>query len=225
MRSYIDRARVVLVAVVLFALGCKAPETENSSELTMQIEIAITSDPGRSVAGANIVLANQVLATTDEHGRAAVSVRGPEGDSLELEVGCPAGHQSPLPLRVALRRLSQGSPVPRFDARCAPLERTVVVGIRAENGKNLPVQHLGKTVAHTDESGAAHVVLRVKANEQVTVLLDTRGSDRRQALRPESPTLTFVAKDRDDFVVLDQRFEVVRTSARVAPRPSGPQRL
>ncbi|HVH42032.1 MAG TPA: hypothetical protein VM925_06800 [Labilithrix sp.] len=210
---------------LLFAIRCKAPDAEDAPKFTMRAELTVTSDPGRRLANVDVLSGGVSLATTDEWGHASITLQGSEGDIVELDVSCPAGHQPPPPLRVALRRLSEGSPSPRFDARCAPIERTVVVGIRAENGKNLPIQHLGKVVARTDEAGVAHVVLQVKPNEQVTFQLDTQEGGRKSVLRPENPTLTFIAKDRDDFVVLDQRFEIERVVARVAPRPPGPQRL
>ncbi|MDB5219916.1 MAG: hypothetical protein JWO86_7843, partial [Myxococcaceae bacterium] len=121
-----------------------------------------------------------------------------------------------------------GSRAPSFAARCAPLTRTVVVGIRAENGPNVPVTYLGKEVGRTDAWGAAHVVLSVKANEQIALVLDTKsGGDKAPKLRPESPSLTFVAKDKDDFVTLEQKFEVEKPAparVRAAPR-GGPTRI
>jgi hypothetical protein len=57
----------------------------------------------------------------------------------------------------------------------------------------------------------------VKPQEQVGVTLSTaeKGSEQ---LRPQNPTLTFVAKDRDDFVVLDQSFTVEKKAVRSRPR-------
>lgn len=52
--------------------------------------------------------------------------------------------------------------------------------------------------------------MRAKANEQVSFTLDTKSTKQQPVLRPESPTVTFVAGDRDDVVVLDQRFDVER---------------
>ena len=211
------------VLCALAIVACREPD--DPSQLVMRAEVVVTSDPGRPTPGATVSLGSQPLATTDASGKALVKLGGSEGDATELVVSCPAGFESPPPIPVALRRLSSGSRAPVFDARCTPTVRTVVVGIRADNGPNLPVMYLGHEVARTDASGAAHVALTVRANEQVALSLDTGGA-REARLRPENPTLTFVAKDRDDFVALDQRFEVDKPKVRGrAPVKSGPQRL
>ncbi len=217
-----------LAAIALASAGCGAPEIEDA-KLAYTVDVNVTSDPDVGTAGAELVSAGQKLATTGADGRAHVSLRGTEGDAVEIAVKCPPGFQSPSePIGVSLRRLSAGSRTPSFVARCAPLTRTLVVGIRAENGANLPVTHLGKEVGRTDAWGTAHIMLSVKANEQLALVLDTKsGGDKAPKLRPESPTLTFVAKDRDDFVTLEQKFEVEKpTPARrqVAPR-GGPTRI
>jgi hypothetical protein len=221
-----------LSAILLGALaitGCSAAEAEDPTKLVFEADVVVTSDPGHGVPGAELVTGGQKLATTDKDGRAHVSFRGAEGDGREIGVKCPAAFQSLAePISVSLRRLSAGSRAPSFVARCAPLTRTVVVGIRAENGPNLPVTYLGKEVGRTDTWGAAHVVLTVKANEQVTLGLDTKsGADKRPKLRPESPTLTFVAKDKDDFVSLEQKFEIEKAAVVKARGPArgGPTRI
>jgi len=226
MKHAVFGSSMMLVAVAAM-VGCSAPPMEDPSRSTMCAEISITSDPNKGLAGVVIGIGNDLqLATTDERGRASVTLKGVEGDTVDLAVRCPGGYQSPAPIHVGLRRLSPGSPAPRFEARCAPIQRNIVVGIRAENGANLPVQHLGKVVAQTDASGVAHVVVQARANEQLTFLLDTKSTERKPALKPENPTLTFVAKDRDELVVLDQKFEQEKLVVKAAaPRPSGPQRL
>ncbi|MBX3220290.1 MAG: hypothetical protein KF795_07195 [Labilithrix sp.] len=210
------------VPLFVLAAGCSAPETEDHSKLSMKAEIVVTSDPGHGLGGAVLVASDRPVATTNAEGHASVDLEGVEGDSVALTVRCPAGFESPAPVRVALRRLSKDSRPPRFDARCAPLERTFVVGIRADNGPDLPIYRLGKLVGRTDAAGAAHVVVRAKANEQISLTLDTKGVERPSRLRPESPTLTFVAGPRDEVVVLEQRFDLERAAAvrRAPPRPA-----
>lgn len=214
--------------VALASVGCKDPEAESARQ-PFVADVLITSDPGRGMLGAELIAGGRNLATTDASGRARLSLVGAEGDAVEIAVRCPAGFQSPSEtIGVSLHRLAPGSRVPTFAARCAPLARTVVVGIRADNGANLPVTYLGKEVGRTDAWGAAHVVLSVKANETVTLGLDTSSAGPKQArLRPESPTLSFVAQDKDDFVTLEQKFDVERPVVRLrAPTPrSGPTRI
>jgi hypothetical protein len=220
---------IVAVAVAQASAACGAPENEDPTKLTFTVDVTVTSDPGVGTPGAELVAAGQKLATTRFDGRAHVSLRGAEGDAVEISVKCPSGFQSPTdPIGVSLRRLSAGSRVPSFVVRCAPLTRTVVIGVRAENGPNLPVTYLGKEVGRTDACGAAHVVLSVKANEQIALVLDTKsGGDKAPKLRPESPSLTFVAKDKDDFVTLEQRFEIEKAAPARPRSPSrgGPTRI
>jgi hypothetical protein len=214
---------------VLTSLGCNAPEPEDPTKLAFAVDVNVTSDPGVATSGADLLVAGQKVATTDADGRAHLSLRGAEGDTVEIIVKCPNGFQSPSEgVSLSLRRLSAGSRAPSFPPRCAPSFRVVVIGIRAENGPSLPVMHLGKEVGRTDAWGAAHVVLSVKANEQVALVLDTKsGGDKAPKLHPDSPTLTFVAKDKDDFVTLDQKFDIERSVVR--PRPhvtrGGPTRI
>lgn len=221
---------LVLAAVAALAnAACGAPEAPAEVKLPFPADVVISSDPGTGTPGAELVAGGQKLATTDANGRARISLQGSEGDSVQIAVQCPAGFRSPSEtIGVSLRRFSVGSRAPSFVARCAPLTRTVVVGIRAENGPDLPILYLGKEVGRTDAWGAAHVVLSVKADEQVTLAIDTKSRpDGRTKLRPESPTLTFVAKDKDDFVSLEQRFEIERSVVRVkvAPARPGPTRI
>jgi hypothetical protein len=222
---------LVIACLVGAVAGCASREAEDPSKRAFPVDVFVTSDPGRGTPGVELVVGGRPLAKTDSAGRAQVALRGVEGDAVELAVKCPEGFRSPSePILVSLRSLSTGSRAPMFDAHCAPLTRTVVIGIRAENGPNLPVTYLGTEVGRTDAWGAAHVFLTVKPNEQVTIALDTKSeSPKRSKLRPESPTLTFVAKDKDDFVTLEQKFEVERTGARAhAPGPTppkGPKRI
>jgi len=227
LKNHLSWSSVLLLG--LASAGCGARDAEDPSKRAFAVDVVVTSDPGRGTAGAELVAGGHGLAKTGPDGRAQVALLGSEGDTVEISVKCPAGFRSPPePIAVSLRRLSTGSHAPTFMAHCAPLTRTVVVGIRTENGPNLPVTYLGTEVGRTDAWGAAHVLLTVKPNEQVTLALDTKSdADKRPKLRPENPTLTFVAKDKDDFVTLEQKFEIERTVVRVrAPAPrGGPTRI
>ena len=100
-----------------------------------------------------------------------------------------------------------------------------MVGLRVENGPGLPVQYLGRTVARTDDSGAALFALRAKPAEQVEITLNTDESP--DPMRPQDPKFTFVTKDADDFVVLDQSFTVEKKKVvipYVRRAPAGPPR-
>jgi hypothetical protein len=199
-------------ALALFSfasVGCSKVEVDmDEPRPTFDVQIHVTSDPDQPLADAQVLSGTKVVGRTDAKGDVRVRFGGKEGDQVDLTVKCPADYESPSsPLTVSLRKLAAGSRPPLFEARCPPTMRTGVVGVRSDNGPNLPVTVLGRTVARTDASGAAIFTLRVKPSEQVAVTVGTteKGAE---MLRPQNPTLTFVAKDKDDFVVLDQPFTV-----------------
>ena len=184
-----------------------------------EVRVNVTSDPGVAVPGAELLSGAKVIGKTDASGSAKVRFGGHEGEQVELAVRCPPDYESPAtPLTIALRHLTKGSQLPRFEARCAPSLRTVVVGLRAERGPNLPVLYMGRMVTRTDASGSAIFTAKVKPSDQVEVTLSTSEKGAEQ-LRPQSPRLTFVARDYDDFVVLDQTFTVEKKPAPPPPRP------
>jgi hypothetical protein len=96
--------------------------------------------------------------------------------------------------------------------------RSVVVGITADKGPNLPVLYLGSEVARTDASGAAHVLLRVPPGEQFTLILQTTGKGA-ERLRPRNPVATFTVGDRDEVFAYDPHLTVERKRMIVAPGP------
>lgn len=206
------------------SVGCARLLGDPSTRSAYPVEIEITSDPGHGVAGVELANEHATIATTDARGKAVLTLHGEEGDVVPLHVRCPDNFASPpQPIEIALRHLAPGSAPPHFAARCAPQSRTVVIALRAEAGPHLPVLHLGREVARTDASGAAHALLTVKPQETVSLMIDTKGV---AALRPENPVLTFVAKDQDDVVVLEQRFDIdKRSTARRGSPVRGPRRL
>jgi len=217
-------AWLALVGASLFVTACpKAePDLAPAPEAPFQLIVSISSDPGHPVAGARVVFKTKKIATSDAAGVARVEVGGTEGDSVSLAIQCPEGYASPeKPVVVGLRRLAPGSPPPKFESRCTPVLRTVVVGVRTDNGQNLPILQLGRTVARLDGNGVAHFVLRVKPAEQIILTLGT-GEKGAEALRPQNPTLQFVAKDQDDVVLLEQKFKVEKKKVyvKVAPKPT-----
>jgi hypothetical protein len=213
----LELARFLLL---LALVGCSKVDVglDEPKQAPFEVQISVTSDPGQPLPGALVMAGTKVVGRTDANGAAKVRFGGKEGDQVELSVKCPADYQSPsTPLTISLRHLSAGSRPPQFESHCPPTVRTVVVGVRADNGPNLPVNYLGRTVARTDASGAALFSLRLKPGEQVLVTLSTTEKGAEQ-LRPESPTLTFLSKDADDFVVLEQIFTTQKVKAAYHPK-------
>ncbi len=217
--SHVSRLARFAFAVSLVACSKVEVAFDDPKQVPFEVQVRVTSDPGKALPGAQILAAAKVVGKTDASGSARIRFGGKEGDQVDLTVKCPADYDSPSsPLTVSLRRLAEGSRPPLFEARCPPTLRTVVVGIRSDNGVNLPVTVLGRTVARTDASGAAVFTLRVKPSEQVDISLNTSEKGAEQ-LRPQNPSVTFVAKDKDDFVVLDQNFTVEKKPVHYHPKP------
>lgn len=197
-------------------------ETASTTEAPeFPITVSIYGDARQPLAGVELFAQKKLLGKTDQAGRVNLKLTGSEGGTVSLKVKCPATFKSPeKPIVVGLRLMSPGSPAPKFEAECVPLVRTVVVGLRAENGPNLNIIRLNQVVGRTDEHGVAHVSMQVAPGEQVALTLNTVGHP---FLRPQSPTLSFVAADRDEMLLLEQKFTlrkpVIRAKPRVIPRP------
>jgi len=189
----------------------------------------VSGDPGRPLAGALISHDRVEVGRTKDDGTVVLAIQGHEGETLPLEVICPAGFKSPTePLAVRLRRLSDPAQRTEYDVSCPPTTRKVVVAVRANNGKNLPVIYLGQEVARTDASGAAHVELEATPDDTVELTLgtDEKGNEH---LKPQNPSAKFLVKNQDDVFVFTQDFVVEpekRTAVVARPKePTGPTRI
>jgi len=211
----------VAVVVALSCAGCK--HSLEAPPPAFEVLVKVESDPNRPLERAAISRQERELASTGADGRARVTLEGRDGEVTELTVRCPPTHEQPKPVPVALRRF-EGGKIAEYSVRCAPLVRRAVVGIRAENGPNLPVVFLGSVVARTDASGAAHFALDVKPGETFEVELKTDGQPK---LLPKNPTRVFVMPPRDELLLFSQTFngEKKRPVYRAAPRGQGPKKM
>jgi hypothetical protein len=188
-----------------------------------EVAIHVDSDPGFALPGAVIVRNGKDWKTTGADGRAMLKLPGKEGDSYDFYVRCPADYQSPSkPVTVVLRRLLSNKP-PEYTASCPPNVRKVVVAVRTENGAFLPVTYLGKVVARTDASGAAHLLLAMRPGDQFELGLDTSEKGR-ERLRPKSPTAVFQVKPRDDIQLFEVKFALDKEKPVYRAPPQQPQR-
>jgi hypothetical protein len=202
------------LGLLLALAGCAAPEAELE---TYELSIRIESDPGRPIAGATVSGAAQFRSVSDATGIVRLRVNGEQGQRLRFQVRCPDGYRSPeQPLDVLLTRLGAAALPPEYGVRCAPEVRTVVIAVRAQNGPGLPVTQLGREVARTDRSGAAHVVMQVAPHEPIELSIDTSSQPK---LEPQNPTQRFDAPDTDAVLLFDAAFVKEKPRAR-----SGPQR-
>jgi len=212
----------LLGALLLGTLsGC---EGEAQSSQAYPVRVVVQSDPGKAVAGAVVQKNGRDVGTSDVGGSATVNLAGREGDTVDLMVKCPQGYESPQkPLSVRLTRRGDANKIPEYAAACAPTFRNVVVAVRAESGPLLPVTYLGKPIARTDESGAAHVLLRMRPGDQFELGLDTSSVPKHH---PQNPKASFlVPAGSDDIQRFDVRFEVEKPKVVVRRAPTGPRRI
>ncbi len=207
--GYLLRATLAVVALA----ACSHASGAGSYRLVVRVD----SDPGRPLPGATVSFLGKSVGQTDAGGAVGLAITGTEGENIALTVSCPDGFRSPdKPVNVVLHHLAEAGRKPEYDFQCPPLNRTVVVVVRADHGPNLPVLHLGKEIARTDESGAAHALVSVPANDDVEITLSTNdpGSER---LRPQNPTMKFMSSDGDELKLFNIKFaldpEKRRTSA------------
>ncbi len=202
-------------AAAALCAGCELMGPPKPQEF--RAVVTVESDPGVAVDGAKVVWQKQVLATTDASGRASVSLAGQEGDTFNLVITCPDAFKSPVkPLVVVFRKLV-GADGAEYTTACPPKTRAVVVVVRAQNGPNLPVFHLGKQVGTTDSSGVAHVVFDLPAGSPLELRL--KADEGPIPLRPAEAIASFTVRDQDDIYVFDQKFEKIPQRVRRKPRP------
>lgn len=205
--------RVARAACALAALSTFGCELKTSQKRGYEFAVVVTGDPGHPVPNAVLTFKSQPVAKSNAAGIAKLSAKGQEGESLEFGVSCPDGYRSPAsPLGVRLTRLGDSARMPEYQVTCAPSLRNVVVAVRAENGSDLPVKYLGKEVARTDASGAAHFMLRVEPGSELEVELDTKD---KRALKPQDPTVRFLTRSEDELFVFEQPFVVTREARHV----------
>lgn len=209
----------------VLALGWCAACGQGPAKHEYEFVIRIQSDPGRPLPGATLYRAREKLGPSDARGAMTLAARGSEGETLAFEVRCPAGYRSPAkPLAIVLRRSSERDRRPEYVVSCPPLKRTLVVAVRAENGPNLPVRHLGREVGRTDASGAAHVLLEAEAEDSLELTLDT---SEHANLKPSSPSARFTVGGRDEVATFNQKFESSKPKASAVARrvQRGPRRI
>jgi hypothetical protein len=200
---------------LLMALaGCGAHEPALDE---YEFSIRVESDPGRLLSGATLLGTGESRTVSDEAGLVRLRVTGQQGQRLQFQVRCPYGHRSPeQPLEVTLTRLGAEAPPPEYAVRCAPELRSVVIAVRAQQGPDLPVTYLGREVARTDRSGAAHVTMQLPPHEPIELSLDTSAAPR---LKPRNPTQSFEPPDVDAILLFDASFVVDKPP----PKPKRPR--
>lgn len=204
--------------LALVAGGCEEKDLSRDHEFIVRV----SSEPGVGFEGARASLAGRDLGVSDAVGAVAIRVRGREGDVVAIDIACPSGHRSPAPVLVPLRHINHGVK-PEFTALCTPLTHSIVVAVRAEGGPHLPLLHLGRELARTDASGAAHLLLDVASDDVVELAFDTTEQPR---LRPKNPIVRIQPGPRDEITAISQEFTLQQPPRvkKVTPR-QGPTRI
>lgn len=168
------------------------------------VTLRVTTTRGQPVVGAEVSLQRSVVARSDETGTARLEVRGRDGESFELYVNCPPPLRSPV-RPVIVRRLDIQGGSAEHSAKCEETRRTLVVAVRAENGPDLPIIHLGREVGRTDRSGAAHIKIDADIRERIELTLSTAAMTK---VHPQNPAAVYEPANHDEI----QRFAVTFTS-------------
>ena len=219
MASFLDR---LFVAPLLLGLATTACDALDAPPAPPQVIVVnVTSDPGVPLPGAVLLFEGKEVARTNESGRGQLQLNGNDGQQFQVRVKCPDGYDSPSrPVVVQIKRLADKNKFPEYAVSCPPRERAVVVAIRAQGGSDLPVLHLGREVARTDDSGAAHVLLNLPPGENFELQLDTEEQD---DLKPQSPIQVFSVASRDDVFLFDQKFESTKPKVIYRGGPAKPK--
>ncbi|HKY34646.1 MAG TPA: hypothetical protein VJN18_01795 [Polyangiaceae bacterium] len=227
------KAGAICLAGLLFCLSaCAGSATTSASAPGFEVTFRATGDDGMPLAGVKLDGAKKPLGATDRSGVLAARLHGVEGQVIAVKATCPESHASPEvlpPLRLSrTRALGSARPEPiAYDVVCQKRIRQVVVVVKAERGKNLPVLFNGRPVATTDADGHAHALIEMdRTATSLRVDIDTT-TDR--SLLPQNPGRTFELHGNDAVLVLAQPFSVTtrpkNRSVTQAPRRHVPQRL
>src|SRR4051794_5841126 len=110
-RPFFSRLALFLAVTALCACASN-PDDRNlaAPTATFPVSIGAHATDQQNLPGVEFALGKQRLGQTDESGRASLRLRGSEGDSVALNVKCPAGYASPeRPLSIGLRHLGVAS--------------------------------------------------------------------------------------------------------------------
>ena len=186
---------------LLLTAAC-ATNRPQRTNLTVRAE----ADPGTPLAGVTVLMDGRKLGASDARGALPLALEGQLGDTVRLEVSCPAGYRlASSPLRVMLRPVDERTP--EYKVSCPPARRWMVVAVRAKNAVNVPLRYLDQVIGRTDGDGIAHGLVALLPGERARLVLDTSAPEHRY-LKPQNPVLQLSAPDRDEVVMLEQAFVV-----------------
>jgi len=201
---------------ILVWTGCAPAPVAKSTPVQIQ---ARTPD-GAPVAGTRLWAAGRALGTTGAEGTLEATLKG----SAAITALCPATHETVTRERWLTLPTATEQPIEALELRvvCTPLRQLAALVVRAEGAEpGLPIRVRGEVVGHTDDDGAAHVLLDARPGHTLRVSLDTSSQPE---LRPQDPVQSFRLGNSDEVLLFDQGFERERPRRRqrraVSSRPT-----
>jgi len=217
LRRLASLGALVLGARVL--AGCEDPPPP-----PFEVIVRVESDPNKALPNVPVFGGGKQRGVTGPDGSFKMKLGGADGDAIDLKVECPPGTRGDASnaTKLVIRRL-EGGKATEYPTFCRPAHRVVVLGVRAENGANLPIKYLDKVVARTDVAGAAHFALVAAPGDDVRLVVDTSEAP---MLKPASPELHFRVVDTDTVTALETRFAIEKKAKpTVYAAPKGPTRI
>jgi hypothetical protein len=199
--------------------GCEDPPPP-----PFEVVVRVESDVNKALPNVPVFGGGKQRGVTGPDGSYKLKLGGADGDAIDLKVECPPGTRSDPSnaTKLVIRRL-EGGKATEYPTFCRPAHRLVVLGMRVENGANLPIKYLDKVVARTDAAGAAHFALVAAPGDDVRLVVDTSEAP---MLKPASPELHFRVVDTDTVTALETRFAVEKKAKpTVYAAPKGPTRI
>ena len=211
----------------LLCPGCPArPHEPLRAEAV--IRVRVTDTGGGPVEGAMARVGADDVSHTDRDGLAMLRIAGWSGEVRRVTVTCPQdsllrkGGDAAWVLGGDARH-DAGLMTLEHEAICIPAWIELPLVVRTRNTRDVPVLLSGQEVARTDQDGVAQVLLRAKAGESISVVLDTSASP---SLRPRSPVHMFAVTEADGLWMIDQVFATRAAKVKKKrPKPHAPSRL
>ncbi len=197
------------LTLVACAFALTACEEEPPPPPRYPFTFTATTD-GQPLEGVTIRVNEAPAGETNGEGLFRQDLTGPEGAPVSVGASCPEGYhlvggsQSHTLRRVASLDPAVSNRGLQVSFECAPDYREAVVVVRTHDQTDLPVYLDGTEVTRTDESGAAHLHVRMQPNTSFEVRIATASNER---LRPQAPSRSFTIPNHDAIFQFDQEFE------------------
>lgn len=214
--------RPLRLLMIVSLTACRAASAESETTHAYSVRLRAELPDVAPMPGARFWFAGRDHGPTDGDGHARATIRGHEGDTLEVAVLCPPGLRGPkAPRQLTLPRpRGQRSQVPTeltVTLRCEPDRARAALVVRARRGAAgiaLPIVVDGRVVGQTDRDGVAHVLLHHPASASVQVRLDTQALPQ---LTPRDPVRIFDLENAESVLLFDQEFEPERRRPHARP--------